>query len=269
MAHAQINGQNLFFEDTGGDGPAIIFGHGFLMDHEMFEHQVATLRDRYRVITWDARCFGQTTYDGKPFTYWDSAQDCLGLLDHLQIDRAIVAGMSQGGYLGLRAALLAPERVAGLILLDSCAGVDDAETIALYHAMMVMWASNGPTDDLVQAVAQIIIADEQEAARWIQKWQERDIGDWIRDAGACLLEREDITDRLGEIHCPALVVHGVDDTAITMELAEDMANHLPGAAGVIKVPGAHAANLTHPGPVNAAIESFLAALYSSNDSTSH
>lgn len=261
MSLATVNGQQLYFTDSGGDGPVVIFGHGFLMDHEMFEHQVAAFGDRYRIITWDSRCFGQTTYDGNGFTYWDSARDCLGLLEHLGIERAIIAGMSQGGYLGLRAALLAPERVAGLILLNTCAGVDDAETIALYQAMMVMWASNGPTDDLVQAVAQIIIADELESARWIKKWQDRPVGEWIKHAGACLLEREDLSSRLGEIMCPALVVHGEDDTAITIDLATDMANRLPGSAGIIKVPGAHAANLTNPEPVNAAIDSFLSALF--------
>jgi hypothetical protein len=70
-------------EDSGGDGPAVILAHGFLMDHEMFAPQVAALAPQYRVITWDERGFGLTEHDGKPFTYWDSAADCLGLLDHL------------------------------------------------------------------------------------------------------------------------------------------------------------------------------------------
>ena len=60
MPHAAINGQQIYFEDTGGEGPAVILGHGFLMDHEMFVHQVAALRDGYRVITWDERGFRLT-----------------------------------------------------------------------------------------------------------------------------------------------------------------------------------------------------------------
>ena len=51
----------------------MILAHGFLMDHEMFVHHVAALRDDHRVITWDERGFGATEYDGKPFSYWDSA----------------------------------------------------------------------------------------------------------------------------------------------------------------------------------------------------
>ena len=61
MPHAAINGQRIYFEDTGGAGPAVILGHGFLMDHEMFAPQVAALRDEYRVITWDAVSYTHLT----------------------------------------------------------------------------------------------------------------------------------------------------------------------------------------------------------------
>ena len=111
MPHADIDGQRIYFEDSGGDGPAVILAHGFLMDQEMFAPQVEALSPDYRVITWDERGFGQTEFDGKPFTYWDSANDCLALLDHLGIERAVVGGMSQGGFISLRVALTAPERV--------------------------------------------------------------------------------------------------------------------------------------------------------------
>src|SRR4051812_46935504 len=141
MPHAEINGQNIYFEDTGGDGPPVILAHGFLMDHEMFAPQVAALRDDYRVITWDERGFGQTKFDGKPFSYWDSAADCLGLLDHLGIDRAVVGGMSQGGFLSLRAALSAPDRVRALILLDTESGVPDPDTMTAEQGMVDMWLS--------------------------------------------------------------------------------------------------------------------------------
>ena len=110
----------------------MILSHGFLMDREMFVHQVDALAGEFRVITWDERGFGETESDGKPFTYWDSAKDCLGLLDHLDIDRAVLGGMSQGGFLSLRAALLAPERVRALVLIDTQAGVEDPERLPAY-----------------------------------------------------------------------------------------------------------------------------------------
>ncbi len=261
MSHASVNGQNIYFEDTGGSGAPVILGHGFLMDHEMFAPQVAVLRDQYRVITWDERGFGLTEFDGKPFTYWDSAKDCLGLLDHLGIERAVVGGMSQGGFLSMRAALTAPERVRALILLDTSTTVYSDEERAANQMMLDVWLSAGPIDDLAQAVAKIIIDDPTENPRWIAKWQARDKA-LIEQPGRCLMERDDITSRLPEITCPALVVHGTEDTALTMEAAELMASLLPGCDGVVKVGGAHAANLTNPVPVNKAILDFLAGLTS-------
>ena len=259
MPYAEVNDQRIYFEDSGGDGPPVILGHGFLMDHEMFAPQVAALAPTYRVITWDERGFGQTEYDGKPFSYWDSAEDCLALLAHLGVERAVVGGMSQGGFLSLRVALIAPEKVRALILLDTEAGVPDAETIAGEDAMAEVWFTAGPVDDLVNAVANLIIADEAENPRWTAKWQARD-KDFLRQPFACLHGREDLTARLGEITCPALVVHGTEDNAITMDKGEALAAGLAGCAGVVKVGGAHAANLTNPVPVNEAILAFLAGL---------
>ncbi|HYN34790.1 MAG TPA: alpha/beta hydrolase, partial [Ilumatobacteraceae bacterium] len=75
-----------------------------------------------------------------------------------------------------------------------------------------------------------------------------------------LMSRDDVTDRLGEITCPALVVHGTEDVSISMEKAQQLAAGLSGAGPVAKVGGAHAANLTNPEPVNAAIIEFLSGL---------
>ncbi|HSL74446.1 MAG TPA: alpha/beta hydrolase [Ilumatobacteraceae bacterium] len=259
MPYADVNGQRIHFEDTGGDGPVVILAHGFLMDLEMFAPQVAALRDQYRVVTWDERGFGATEYDGQPFTYWDSAADCLGLLDHLGIERAVVGGMSQGGFLSLRVALTAPERVRGLILLDTQAGTEDPEVVPGYEGMRDTWLAAGPVDDLVNAVAGLIISDPDVNPIWIAKWKQRP-NDFIQQPFATLMGRDDVTDRLGEITCPALVVHGTEDVSISMEKAEALAAGLPGSGPVVKVGGAHAANLTNPEPVNAAILEFLAGL---------
>jgi 3-oxoadipate enol-lactonase len=263
MPTAMINGQKMHFTDTGGDGPPVVLSHGFMMSGEMFVHQVEALRNDYRVITWDERAFGLTEFDGQPFTYWDSAADCLALLDHLGIERAVLGGMSQGGFLSLRAALTAPDRVRALILLDTQAGVEVAAVEEGYQQMIDTWVAAGPVDELTDIIANIIIAEPTANAEWIGKWKELDERagrEGMKAASACLLGRDDITDRLGEITCPALVVHGTEDTAITMDLAEALAAGLSGAGPVVAVGGAHAANLTNPDPVNAAIVSFLAGL---------
>src|ERR1700685_3646022 len=144
MPFAEVNGQRIRFDDSGGDGPPVIFSHGFLMDREMFAPQIGALSPEFRVIAWDERGFGETEFDGEPFTYWDSAADCLGLLDHLGIEEAVLGGLSQGGFLLLRAALSAPARVRALVLIDTQSGLEDPARMAGYLQMQETWLEVGP-----------------------------------------------------------------------------------------------------------------------------
>ena len=257
MRTAMANGQQIAYDDTGGGGPPIVLAHGFLMDRSMFDPQVEALRQRYRVVTWDERGFGDTVYDGKPFTYWDLAADCVALLDHLGIDRAVIGGMSQGGFVSLRVALADPDRVRALILLDTQAGTEDPEVVPLYQGMIDDWVAHGPSDDIASAAAALIIGDPRLNEEWIARWMARP-HETLAHPGQTLITRDDVTARLGEIEVPALVIHGSSDVSITMDKAEALAAGLPGSTGVVTIEGGtHSANLTHPELVNEAIQAFL------------
>jgi 3-oxoadipate enol-lactonase len=254
MPTAAVNDIEVSYADSGGSGPVVLLSHGFLMDHTMFGPQLAALAPEYRVITWDERGFGATDASG-PFSYWDSASDALRLLDHLGVDRAVFGGMSQGGFLSLRAALLAPQRVRALILLDTQAGQEDPALLAGYERMAEIWLERGPAP--VQDIVADIILGSAERASWLAKWAAHDTGQfWL--AFRCLIDRDDLTSRLAEISCPALVVHGTADAAIPMARAEALRDGLGGPADLVPIEGgSHAASLTHPDQVNAAILAFL------------
>jgi pimeloyl-ACP methyl ester carboxylesterase len=259
-ATAEVNGARLAYDDTGGDGPVVLLSHGFLMDRRMFDDQVAALRHEYRIITWDERGFGQTVYDERPFTYWDSARDCLALMEHLEIERAVVGGMSQGGFIALRAALLDPDRVRGLILLSTQAGPEDADVIPVYQGMIDAWLEAGPSAEQAAISAELILGHPELSAVWTAVWMERPPEE-LRNPAQTLVGREGIEHRLHDITMPALVVHGTADASISMDKAERMADGLVGCSGVVAVEGGtHAANMTHPDQVNAAILDFLAGL---------
>jgi 3-oxoadipate enol-lactonase len=260
MPFAEVNGQRIRFDDSGGDGPAVILSHGFLMDREMFAPQIAALSPEFRVIAWDERGFGETESDGEAFTYWDSAADCLGLLDHLGIDEAVLGGMSQGGFLSLRAALLAPEQVRALVLIDTQAGVEDPKRLPAYRQMQATWLQVGPVDELAEGIANLIIGDPVLNEVWIAKWRELSI-ESMRAPADCLFERDDISERLSEISCPAIVFHGTADQSIEIERAEELCRGLSGCAGVVPIEGApHAANLTHADQLNPPLLDFLRSL---------
>ncbi|MEM9563617.1 MAG: alpha/beta hydrolase [Actinomycetota bacterium] len=256
MPIANVNGQSINYADSGGTGPAVLFSHGFLMDHTMFDQQVEALADDYRCVAWDERGFGATPATG-PFSYWDSADDAVALLDHLGVDRAVFVGMSQGGFLSLRAALAHPDRVRALALIDSQAGVDDAETLEGYRGMISHWLSDEPLGDVGQYVASLIIGEPELSSQWIEIWETRR-DPQIEFAAGALLDRDDVTDRLGEIACPVLSIHGGDDQAITVDRAEALQKAVPDPRGLVVVPGAaHAPNMTDPDIVNPALFDFL------------
>ena len=139
--------------------------------------------------------------------------------------------------------------------------VEDAEKIPAYEAMLEAWASQGPSDGLAEVVAGIIIGDPAHNPHWIAKWQARP-PEMIVEPGRCLLEREDdVSARLSDIHCPALVLHGSEDTAIPLASAEHLAAELPGSDGVVVIEGAaHASNMTHPDQVNPLLLAFVRGL---------
>lgn len=260
MEIARVNGQQLAYDDFGGVGPAVVLAHGFLMDRTMFAPQVAALREGYRFVTWDARGFGDTVFDGKPFTYWDLASDCLALLDHLGIERAVVGGQSQGGFVALRAVLTAPERVRALVLIDTQAGTEDRDAIPLYQGMLDGWVADGPSEEIASVVAGLLLGTPELTKAWIPRWMARP-GAPLEEPGRALLTRDDLVPRLGEIDAPALVVHGTADAAIPMEKAAVLAGGLRRCRGVVPVQdGTHAANLTHPGAVTDAMDAFLGSL---------
>ena len=261
MATATVNGITFSYTDSGGDGPAVVLSHGYLMDSAMFDPQVAALAPEYRVITWDERGHGGTRATG-PFSYWDSASDVIGLLDHLGIEQAVLGGMSQGGFLSLRAALKAPGRVRALVLIDSQAGLENPDAVPAYEQMEQIWMDNGPAP-VQDVVAAIILGPPDgpvDYQPWFAKWAAAD-RDELRLAFRCLMDRDDITDRLGEISCPALILHGTADAAIPMERAEAVRSGLAGPVTLVSVEGgSHAANLSHPDQVNPAMLKFLRSL---------
>ena len=258
MPIAPVNGQHIYYEDTGGTAPVIVFSHGMLMDHEMFAPQVEAFRAHYRCIVWDERAHGKTAGDTiEPFSYYDSADDLAALLGYLGVQRAIFVGMSQGGFLTLRCALTHRQLVRALVLIDTQAGVESPEQLVQYQQWFENWAANGLPEEIANASEQASLGPGcPDVETWKQKWR-----GWqgLNLLAAChaLVKRDDLSDRLAGIDVPTLVIHGDADIAIPLEHAEDMARRLPASEMVIVSGAGHAANLSHPQIVNAAIEDFL------------
>ena len=263
MPFAAINGHNIFYTDTGGEGkPVLLFSHGLLMDHTMFAPQVEAFKADFRCIAWDERGHGQTATPGEcaAFSYYDSANDVVALLSHLGVQQAVLVGMSQGGYLSLRCALTHPEVVRALVLIDTQAMPEDPTLMPHHMAMVQRWAQSGMDDDMAATVESFILGESWEGAdAWKAKWKKVDTANLVQ-CFTTLGQRDDISQKIAQIQVPALVIHGSHDRAIAPERAKAMAQSLPQSQWVEIAGAGHAPNLTHPVPVNQAMAQFLRSL---------
>ncbi|WP_116198814.1 alpha/beta fold hydrolase [Amycolatopsis circi] len=262
MPTATVNDRPIFFADTGGEGPVLLLGHGYFLDHSTFSPQAETLTPEWRVITWDARGHGQTPDDdpGTSYTYWDQARDALGLLDQLGIERAVAGGLSQGGFTALRIALLAPERVAGLVLWDTEATACDPADKAGYGEMFAALREYGPIDDLIIPLSTQLLGESSLRDELRARWRAAPALP-LGPAAHCLLERDDVSGRLNEITCPTLLMWGEQDVSLPCERMDLLSARLPNASDVHVIRGAaHTPTLTHPEQVNPLLQGFLQSL---------
>ncbi|KJK45336.1 hypothetical protein UK23_26575 [Lentzea aerocolonigenes] len=248
-------GQLVSYVDHGGDGPAVVLLHSFLMDTSMWAPQVEAFHNDYRLIAVDERGHGETPATG-PFGYWDVARDVLAVLDHLDIGSAAVVGTSQGGFVALRMALLAPERVTALAVLGTSGEAEDEQIAAAYDQLTEVWIAQGP-ETVVEATAKICLGD-YDASAWTPKWSAVE-PERLRLIANALVSRDGVLDRVGEITAPALVLHGTADLAYPVAKAEALTAALPKAELVTIDGGAHFLSLTHAADVNPHLERFLSA----------
>jgi pimeloyl-ACP methyl ester carboxylesterase len=249
------DGQLVSYVDHGGDGPPVVLLHSFLMDTTMWQPQVEAFGPDYRLIAIDERGHGDTPVNA-PFDYWDVARDALAVLDALNIDAAAVVGTSQGGFVALRMALLAPERVTALAVLGTSGEAEDEQIAAAYQQLTEVWIARGP-DTVVEATAEICLGD-YDASEWTPKWSQVE-PDRLRFISNALIGRDGVLDRVGEITVPALVLHGTADLAYPVAKAEALVAALPKAELVTVEGGAHFLSLTHAAEVNPHLERFLSA----------
>ncbi|MDT7789186.1 MAG: 3-oxoadipate enol-lactonase [Pseudonocardiales bacterium] len=249
------DGQLVSYVDHGGDGPAVVLLHSFLMDVSMWAPQVEVFEDTYRLIAIDERGHGDTPATA-PFDYWDVARDALAVLDHLDIGSAAVVGTSQGGFVALRMALLAPQRVAALAMLGTSAEAEDEQIADAYNQLTEVWIAQGP-ETVVEATAKICLGDH-DASEWTPKWSAVE-PERLRLIANALVSRDGVLDRVGEISVPALVLHGTADLAYPVAKAEALTAALPKAELITIDGGAHFLSLTHAADVNPHLERFLSA----------
>ncbi|OPG11301.1 3-oxoadipate enol-lactonase [Microbispora sp. GKU 823] len=237
------------------DAPVVVLGPSLGTTLDLWEPQLPALTRTWRVLRYDLPGHGGSRaasgFTRGP-TVDDLAAGVLALLDRHAVETVAYAGVSLGGAVGTTLALIAPDRVASLVLCCTSARFGTAES---WHERAALVRAEG-TKPLAEATRRRwFTAGFPDAERYL---------DMLRDAdpegyAACCeaLAVFDVRDRLGDVRAPALVIAGAEDPATPPEHAEVLARDIP-EAELLVVPGAaHLATAERPDVVNEAITRHL------------
>ena len=256
---------NTLAYDEQGSGLPVVLIHGFPLNRKMWQPQVDILaRSGYRVICPDLQGFGESRLCEQPMTMPRYADEVITLLDSLDIDKAVVGGMSMGGYVLFNLVERYPARLLGVMFMVTRAAADDAAGREK-RVMLATEVEHGNLRAVPDAFVRVLFApqtpqEKPQLVREVRQWMESTSVQGVVAGLLAMRDRDDYVDRLGRLDVPALVVGAELDLAVPPEHARILAGRLPDASLTI-IPGAgHMANLEKPVPFNRALLEFLAGL---------
>ncbi|MDE0814708.1 MAG: alpha/beta hydrolase [Alphaproteobacteria bacterium] len=251
MAYLTRDGVRIFYEDE-GTGIPIFLSHGFGASTRMWDGQVAEFSDRYRFIRWDMRGHGQSDSPDDPALYSQAHTlgDILGVLDYLEIDKAVIGGHSLGGYMTLAFNARHPDRTKALILQGCGPGYRSDTARATWNIRAenrALSLEEGGLDALGGGAEVNVI--EQKSA----------LG--LANAARGILSQVDAAaiDSLPGIDVPVLILIGDGDEHYLQGSAY-MASRIPGAINVTVPNAGHGVNVDQPNIVNKVFGEFLAGI---------
>jgi 3-oxoadipate enol-lactonase len=269
MPTIDVRGATVAYTDTGAppgvtDAPAVVVGHGLLFGGWMFRAQIAALKDSYRCVAIDWRGQGESpaTRDGCDM---DSlTADAVALITQLGAGPVHWVGHSMGGFVGQRLAARHGGLLRSLTLLDTSADAEDParvreqELLALFQLFFGIRPILGKVKPLLFGPA--FLADPASAelvGEWVGRLSRiRRRG--IRRALHGAAGRAAVTDEIGQVTLPVLVVVGADDRATPPEHARRIASSIDGARLAIVAACGHSSTLEQPDAISALLTEFLA-----------
>jgi pimeloyl-ACP methyl ester carboxylesterase len=255
----QISGTEIAYDDV-GSGSALLWLHGYPLNRSLWASQVAALGG-WRHIVPDLRGFGETPASDKPCSMDTFADDAAALLDKLGIERAVVAGLSMGGYIAMAFARRHGRRMQALVLADTKAGADTSDAAAQRRKNAEKALAEGVgtvVDPMVEKLLSPSTLQAKPAVVTRLKEIMRSASPrGVASALVAMAERPDSTESLAKVSVPSLVIVGRDDTLTPPAESQRISSAIPGAR-LVEIPDAgHLPNLEQPDAFNSAVRTFL------------
>lgn len=245
----------------------LVLLHAFPLAAEMWQPQLAAVPAGWRFVAPDLRGFGQSTPGDTslPASIDEDAADVVALLDRLGLDRAVIGGLSMGGYAAFAVWRRAGERLSGLVLADTRAEADSEAARASRDAMVETLAHGGAAAVFERMQSGLLGATTRSSRPGVVKLV-RDLAlaqpaDGIRLGIERLKSRPDSTPLLADIKCPVIIVVGDEDQITDVDTARQMHARIPGAELAVVGLAGHLSNLEQPDRFNAVLARFLAARF--------
>jgi len=249
--------------DVRGDGLPVLFIHGFPLDRSMWRHQLAVLT-KVRRIAPDLRGAGASTGPADGYSMSRYADDLVAVLDALQLKQVVVAGLSMGGYVAFDLVRRHGDRVKALILANTRAEPDTAESRKTRDELAALAAREGVEAVnarlLPKLLAPSAFTRQAELVTEVREMMGRYGVPGLVGALRALRDRPDSTETLKAIRVPTLVLAGEEDQLIAPAVGERMAAAIPGARFVTIPDAGHLAPLEQPIPTSSALAEFLGGL---------
>ncbi|MES2779124.1 MAG: alpha/beta fold hydrolase [Bacteroidota bacterium] len=256
-----VNNFNLSYDDVGEGTTPIIFLHGFPFDKTMWQLQLEFLKPSYRLIACDIRGFGKSTDETSPLSMDLFGDDLITLMDRLNIKKAIVCGLSMGGFIALNAYKRFPDRFVALILCDTQCIADTVEVKAKRYKIIDEIAANGVAKFLEGFIKSVFHKDswenKKELVRQLRTVVFANSRHIISEGLVALAERSETCSTLDEVTIPTCIICGRQDEVTPLEQSEWMNKHIKGASLQIIENAGHVSNLEQPDAFNKCLSDFL------------
>lgn len=258
----RVNNVTLNYTERGlPQGLPIVFIHGFPFNHSTWEPQMKALPNHFRAITYDVRGHGESDVGDGQYSIEFFVDDLIALMDHLVIDRAILCGLSMGGYIALRAIERNPERVSGLILCDTRSEADSDEGKVKRSATVRSVKTKGAAF-FAEEFVRLVFAPETFETNPLLIASIKEMIEATSPLGICgtalaLGGRTDTTKALASIKVPTLVIVGEQDQLTPPDAARAMQSKIAGSELRIIPHAAHLSNLENPVEFNKHLLGFL------------
>lgn len=258
----QVNGIKVGYLDAGpASGLPVIFIHGFPFSKEMWEKQLSALCESHRVIAYDVRGHGESERGAAQFSIAQFADDLFFFMDALKIEKAILVGLSMGGYIALHAIQQQPQRIAGLILCDTQCAADSDEGRKKRKKNIAFIQKNGLSiyaeESLKNLFAPVSFTDKKDEVIFIKNTILKTPAEIICLTLQALADRKETCSSLAQIKVPVCILVGKEDKITSPEVAHKMQILINGSSLHLIDGAGHLSNLENPEQFNAHVKTFL------------